>query len=275
MQARHTLSILSGAILCAAGITVLMSTAAQAQVACTQTALVAAVNAANEAGGGNITLTPGCSYVLTSSNGGGTNGPDGLPVITTAITLTGNANIITRAATALPFRIVEVSASGNLTLKSVTLSNGSAALNGGGGILNAGAVTLTGSALSGNTAITGNGGGIYSGHSASAAATFTSSTLSGNAATVGSGGGIYSTGGTATFTSSSINGNTASIDGGGAASVNAIFTTTSTPVTANAALTAGGIYRLNGTMTVTTSPISGNILNNCVGSSPAVPSCTG
>jgi hypothetical protein len=39
-------------------------------------------------------------------------------------------------------------------------------------------------------------------------------------------------------------------------------------------LGAGGIFRLGGVMTITTSPITGNTPNNCVGSSPAVPSCT-
>jgi len=37
----------------------------------------------------------------------------------------------------------------------------------------------------------------------------------------------------------------------------------------------GGVYRNDGTVTVTTSPISANTPNNCTGSDPAVPSCTG
>jgi hypothetical protein len=43
----------------------------------------------------------------------------------------------------------------------------------------------------------------------------------------------------------------------------------------DATLGAGGIYRFGGVMTITTSSISANTPNNCVGSSPAVPSCTG
>jgi hypothetical protein len=39
--------------------------------------------------------------------------------------------------------------------------------------------------------------------------------------------------------------------------------------------TAGGVYRQGGTMTTTNSPITANTPNNCVGSSPAVPTCTG
>ncbi|MDT7711743.1 MAG: hypothetical protein QOG46_432 [Pseudonocardiales bacterium] len=37
--------------------------------------------------------------------------------------------------------------------------------------------------------------------------------------------------------------------------------------------TAGGVYREGGTMT--NSPITANTPNNCVGSNPAVPNCTG
>jgi hypothetical protein len=255
MRSTRLLPVFAGAAVLAGGMAVLAPAAAQASVACSQSALVAAINLANTSGGGNVTLTPGCTYILTRSHGGGTHGPDGLPIITTVITLTGNANVITRSAGLLTasFRIAEVSATGNLTLKSVTLSNGSSTGD-GGGILNFGAVTLTSSALTGNTTLLGNGGGIASGPAAGAAATFTSSTLSGNTALTGSGGGI--------------------------ATIEAVLTITSSPVSSNAASLAGGkgggIYR-QGTpaVTVTTSPISGNMPNNCAGSVPAVPNCTG
>ena len=70
-----------------------------------------------------------------------------------------------------------------------------------------------------------------------------------------------------------ISGNQARL-GGGVATVNATFTISSTPVTANTAtVNAGGIHRLNGTITLTTSSISGNSSDNCVTSSPAVPGC--
>jgi hypothetical protein len=50
-----------------------------------QAALVAAINAANTAGGGKITLAPHCDYQLTTAD----NGENGLPVITTKITIEG------------------------------------------------------------------------------------------------------------------------------------------------------------------------------------------
>jgi hypothetical protein len=282
MRSTRLLPVFAGAAVLAGGMAVLAPAAAQASVACSQTALVAAINLANTSGGGNVTLTPGCTYTLTRSHGGGTHGPDGLPIITTVITLTGNANVITRSGGLFTpdFRIAEVSATGNLTLKSVTLSNGSSSGD-GGGILNFGAVTLTSSSLKGNTTLLGNGGGIASGPGAGAAVTFTSSTLAGNTALTGSGGGLYSQGGTATLTSTPVNGNTSLTgNGGGIATIDAVLTITSSPVSSNAASLVGGkgggIYR-QGTpaVTVTTSPISGNSPNNCAGSVPAVPNCTG
>jgi hypothetical protein len=271
--------IFAGSVILASSLALLIPAAAQAAVACDEASLVAAINLANSSGGGNVTLTPGCTYTLTSSNGSGTNGPDGLPIITTDISLTGNANVITRSASAPAFRIAEVSVTGSLTLNSVTLSNGSSLSGDGGGILNFGSVTVDSGGLTDNTAA-GNGGGIATGPGSGAAATFSSSTLSGNTATTGSGGAVYSQGGTATLTSSPVNGNTAPLgNGGGIATIDAVLTLTSSPVSANAADSAGGsgggLYRDDGTLTVTTSPISGNTPNNCTGSDPAVPDCTG
>jgi hypothetical protein len=275
------LRALTGATVVAAAITTALPMAAQAAVACNETALIAAVNAANAAGGGNVVLTPGCVYTLTTPHAIGANGPDGLPIITTVITLTGNNNIITRS-TALrtpAFRIAEVSSTGNFTLKQVTLNRG-LAVGSGGGVLNFGALTLTGSGLTNNVA-TGTGGGLSNADvpapGTGTAATFTSSNVSGNTAS-GRGAGIYNgLRGTLTTTSSSVKTNMSLLaQGGGIAAINSTATTfTSTPISANdATLGAGGVYRLGGTMTVTTSPITGNTPNNCVGSSPPVPSCT-
>jgi predicted outer membrane repeat protein len=208
------------------------------------------VTAANAAGGGTVTLTPGCTYTLAGSHGNdGVNGPAGLPLITTPITLDGNANTITRSGTASAFRIAQVSSTGGLTLKAVTFSGGHAATTGhnnGGGILNFGAVTLTGSELSGNTA-NGLGGAIYSTGTA-AAATFTSSTVKTN--TANQAGGIASVNGTLTLTSSVVNANVALVN-------------------------PGGIYYVAGSATLNTSTVTANISTNCTGSPSPVPGCIG
>lgn len=248
-------------------------------VACSENALVAAVNLANSTvAADTLALAGGCTYGLTAPHGGPATG---LPVITTQMELIGPATI-TRASLLL-FRIFEVSSTGNLTLSTaVAVTNGSA-VGDGGGILNRGAVTLTNSSLSGNLA-TFNGGGLANVDTPSGtapAATFTRSPVTDNVALL-NGGGIYN-GLRGTLTTTGVTGspmlvgrNTGS-RGGGIAAVDPTATTmTQTAVTTNVALlTAGGVYREGGTMTNNDSPISGNLLNNCLGSVPAVPSCTG
>lgn len=202
MRHNRTILTLAAGTVLAAGTALLLPLTAQAAVACNETALVTAVTSANAAGGGTVTLTPGCTYTLTSSHGDdGVHGPAGLPIITTPITFEGNANTITRASTAAAFRIAQVDSTGGITLKAVTLSGGLATTTGqnnGGGILNHGAVTLTGSQLTGHTA-SGLGGAIHSSGTA-AAATFTSSSVIANVAYQGAG--IASVDGTLTLTSS-------------------------------------------------------------------------
>jgi hypothetical protein len=278
---RTIVQALFGATIAAGGL-IAFAPAAQAitiPVACSENALVAAVNLANTtAAADTLVLAGGCTYQLTSAHGGPTNG---LPVITTPIAMIGPA-VITRSSV-LPFRIAEVSTTGNLTLTtSVILTNGSA-VGDGGGILNRGAVTLTNSSLIGNVA-TLNGGGLANADTPAGtapAATFIRSNVTSNTALL-QGGGIYN-GLRGTLTTTGVSGsplfilNNTGSQGGGVAAVNSTATTmTQTAVTVNTALlTAGGVYRQGGTMTTTNSPITANTPNNCVGSTPAVPNCTG
>lgn len=285
------LRALTAATVLTAGIIAAIPAAAQAAVVsipCSENALVGAINTANGLPGSDtINLAAGCTYGLTSSHGSAGNGPDGLPVITSVIELVGTPNIITRSGGL--FRIAEVSSTGNLTLTRVTLDNGSTT-GSGGGVLNRGAVTFTsaGSGLTNNTAgvlglLGGTGGGLSNTdtpNGTAPAATFTGSLVSGNTSG-GRGGGIYNGNrSTLSMTSSVVTNNTSTTlsQGGGIAAITATTTLTSTPVSVNhAALlgSAGGVFRLGGTMTTNTSPISANTPNNCVGSSPAVPNCTG
>jgi hypothetical protein len=278
---RIIVQALLGATVVTGGL-VALAPAAQAitiPVACSENALVAAVNLANSTvAADTLVLAGGCTYALTSAHGGLTNG---LPVISTPIEMIGPA-VITRSSPLL-FRIAEVSPTGSLTLTtSVIVTNGNA-VGDGGGILNRGAVTLTSSGLAGNRA-TGNGGGLANADTPSGtapAATFTRSNVTGNTALL-RGGGIYN-GLRGTLTTTGVSGsplfilNNTGSEGGGVAAVNSTATTmTQTAVTSNrAVLTAGGVYRQGGTMTTTNSPITANTPNNCVGSTPAVPNCTG
>jgi hypothetical protein len=274
------LRALTGATVLTAGVIALMPAASQAAVVsvpCDENALVGAINTANATPGTDtLNLAADCTYGLTRAHGGGDTG---LPVITSTIELVGTPNTITRASLAPLFRIAEVSNTGDLTLTRITL-NGGNTLASGGGVLNAGAVTFTsaGSGLTNNIAV-GTGGGLSNTdtpNGTAPAATFTGSTVSGNTAG-GRGGGIYNGKRDAlTMTSSVVTKNTSVLQGGGIAANDSTTSLTSTPVSVNTAtLGAGGVFRFGGTMTTNTSPISANLTNNCVGSSPAVPDCTG
>jgi len=124
-------------------------------VPCTgQAALVAAINAANSAGGGTINLAAGCDYALTTAD----NGENGLPVVTTRIGVNGNGATIDGTCAV---RVFEVDGpGGNLSLQNVTITGGSADI--GAGIENAGgSMTLNQSQVTGNSAAVA-GGGIAS-----------------------------------------------------------------------------------------------------------------
>ena len=101
-------------------------------VACSQQALVDAINAANSAGGGTLNLAHGCDYQLTSSPDDSENG---LPAITTAIKINGNQATIDGTDS---FRDFEVDGpGGNLSAHDLTITGGSAQ-DFGGGIANLG-----------------------------------------------------------------------------------------------------------------------------------------
>ena len=194
--------------------------------------LVAAITAANGAGGGTVNLAPGCTYVLTTPNNVSSipmlGGANGLPVISTGITVNGFNTTVTRNSTK-PFRFFEVDGpTGNLTVRGVSLTNGLAPA--GGAILNAeGTVTLTNCRVNGNTAQMG-GGGIASGivnpvdlgPIGSLTLNFTkvdNNTVQA-AGGMGGGGGILNHAGTATLNGSEVDGNLSQGGGGGIASGN-------------------------------------------------------
>ena len=107
-------------------------------------------------------------------------GPTGLPLITSPITIEGNGAKITRTYGAVPFRLITVSKSGDLTLQNVNLSGGSS--GSGGGVSNYGSLIIESSIVSRNTA--NSGGGV----SNSGVLSLEYSTISGN--TANSGGGV-------------------------------------------------------------------------------------
>jgi hypothetical protein len=241
--------------------------AAAGSVPCSPTALIAAITAANTAGGGTINLAPGCPYQLTSAD----NGENGLPVITTRIGVNGNGATI--AGNQTSFRIFEVDGpGGNLSLQNLTITGGSA--DNGGGIANVGGtVTLNHTQVTGNTA-TQAGGGIASVSDPAGVAklTLNNSTVTGNNQTdpdnLG-GGGIVNILGTVTLNSSQVNRNSAQgFVGGGIASgdylnfsdTTSFLTLNNSQVNGNTAPNGngGGIQNLLGTATLNSSQVDGN-----------------
>ncbi|MFN0278865.1 MAG: choice-of-anchor Q domain-containing protein [Pyrinomonadaceae bacterium] len=152
-----------------------------------------------------------------------------------------------------------------VSLSGMTITGGNAGAAGdGGGIRNLGNLTVTSSAISGNTARF--GGGIING---AGSLTMTNLTVSGNTATDNTasvGGGIDNSG-TLTISNSTISGNSApncASDGGGGIATFSGATITNSTITNNSAAgtnSAGGVQRLIGTVTIRNSIIAGNVNN--------------
>src|SRR5262252_5202547 len=165
--------------------------------------LIDAITTANANGEANTITMEAGTYTLTTVHND-TDGPNGLPSVTSTLTITGvgaETTSIERQASAPAFRLMHVGETGSLTLGGLTLKGGGGdffAFNvGGGGIRNSGTLTLTNSTLSGNSVLSctlnDGGGGIAN----FGTLTLTNSTLRGNSSdgcTYSSGGGIFNSG---------------------------------------------------------------------------------
>ncbi len=213
------------------------------------------------------------------------------PAITSTITIQGAGATITRGAVPEQFRLFYVdSAGGNLSLESLTLSNGFAngmdlSTRAGGAVYNRGVLTLDNVTITGNTASL-RGGGVHSVgsvHISNSIITSNSSgseggglgvgyhgslglyntTISGNTAL--GGGGLQSYASLGNIISSvAITGNTASFTGGGVSLFDTDATITDSTISSNSAgvVRAGGIQVFEGsTATLNTLSISGSTMN--------------
>ena len=135
--------------------------------------------------------------------------------------------------------------------------------------------TVTDTAVHGNTARVSDGGGIC--NSPGSTMTISGSAVSGNTAAFGAG--LYDNQGTTTVIGSMVFRNTASDQGGGVYDVNGgTMTLTHTAVEGNAASggsgSGGGIFLASGTVTLRQSQVRDNKPDNC-GGSDSVEGCTG
>lgn len=235
------------------------SDAASASVADGDVAgLIAALNGAEA--GDVIQLAPSGTYTLTQVNNV-TDGPNGLPVITSQITLEGNGSTIQRDGQAPAFRILLLQGVDSETaISNLTLKNGLAGDFDGGGLFNKNSSpVITNCTFAGNQARY--GGGIFN---TGSAPTIIGSNFEGNIAGTGDGtiegtgdgGGIYNLSSHAIIDNSIFRNNT-SWDGSGGAMGN----WSSNPIVTNS--------RFEGNDSET----GGGGMSNANGSSPLVDTC--
>nr|MBP7600754.1 right-handed parallel beta-helix repeat-containing protein [Thermoflexales bacterium] len=237
--------------------------ASASNVICSGESLIAAIEAANATiADDTLNLEAGCTYWLATAHNLA-SGANGLPVIADSavggtLTIHGNGAKIARvgARAWLPmlangagvslqnahasgpgfgpaslsstpdFRILMVAVGGKLTLDGLNVQNGNLPTGNGGGILNAGALTVTDSIVSGNAA-------AY-------------------------GGGILNQDGTLTVIHSAVVSNSASLDGAGINSVGTLVIISSTFSGNTAQGLGGGVIVPGGVVTVIDSAFAGN-----------------
>ena len=151
--------------------------------------------------------------------------------------------------------VFDIDANVTASLSGLTITGGSDASGGGGGVYNRGNVTLTDCTVSGNSAFY--GGGIDNRGNV----TLTDCAVSDNTAFYG--GGIDNDGTTATLTGTTVSGNSA-VQGGGIDNYGNA-TLTDCAVSGNSAVQGGGIETGNGSLTITTTTISGNKVQGSAG----------
>jgi thrombospondin type 3 repeat protein len=210
-------------------------------------------------GADTIELPPGGIITLTTPINSPL-GANGLPVISSHVTIEGRGSTIRRNNTPSLFRLFAVSPSGNLLINEVILTGGMVS-GGGGAILNSGGTVVVGnSTVTGNTANTSGGGAqnINGGR-----LTIVGSTVSGNSANF-HGGGVGNVG-ILSLINSTVSGNSALITGGGVLnSGSGTAVITNGTVFGNTALPQGGGVQNdpNAKLTLTRSLIAGNSSSN-------------
>jgi hypothetical protein len=255
-----------GAVSLAAALGALMATTAAgapsaAQVPCSvggPSGLIAAINAAKQAGGGTLDLAAGCTYKLTVADND-TDGGNGLPVLTGRITIVGGrgTTIARGAASDIPeFRILEVAKHATVSITGVTLTGGKLTDEAaqGGGIASQGTITaLTDDRIHGNSAPL--GGGVYN---IGRIHELSRDVITGNHA--GNGGGVANLGRIDRFAADEVSQNAAGIGGGitngGAIADLSGSTISDNHLTNNGA--GGGIANSFGALNMSDDVVSGN-----------------
>lgn len=209
--------------------------------------------------GGSFTFTT--PYVYSYGN-------NGLPVITTEITIQGDGSTLDLGGSAVGIRLARVDSTGDLTVVDATISGGYMfdALYGGGVFrVDGGDLTIDGSTLE-DSATRSYGGAIFVRDDGTLLVT-QNSTISGNSAFRG--GGVYSRDSATTIEDSSISGNYAERTGGGVQADGGSLSITASMINDNGwepgqigligdTDYGGGVMAEDVTLTITTTTIDGN-----------------
>ena len=217
-----------------------------------------AIGAANTLAGADIINLPAGIYTLSIAGVGEDANATGDLDITGDLTINGAGNTSSIIDGGAIDRVITVLSGATVFIDAVTIRNGDPGPGfGAAGILNAGTLTLTNSAVTDNTGDD-FGGGIYN----TGTLTLTDSTVSDNTLlgsnASGGGGGIFSQG-TSTLTRTTVSGNSTIGRGGGIYNLDLTATITNSTVSGNTALNGGGIFNRFGTVHLVSSTISGNI----------------
>jgi CSLREA domain-containing protein len=207
-----------------------------------------AITAANQSAGFDvIVLGPGI-YGASGSGNEDLNASGDFDVLDDMAILGAGADKTTLQGSAE--RVLDIAAGATVEIIGVVISNGRQQTGNGGGIRNAGQLSLTRVQVSGNNATSGPGGGIYS-SGAGSSLTVKQSQISGNTS-AGAGGGIAA-GVEITLTDSTVSGNSATSTGGGIHTFdNTDGEILNTTITANQAGTVGGGLNTVSTPFITT-----------------------
>jgi len=234
-------------------------------VPCSASGLIDAINTANGPEEvDTLELSAGCTYTMTSAaSNTSLNGPNGLPIVTSEITIIGNGATITRDGSAPAFRIFQVGDGGGLMLENVTVSGGAAV--GGSATVNGGGALLVGSSNGGIGFLTVISTTFFDNHAdfkggailnLGGSVGVIESTFADNSAA--SGGAIYYWERGGDITDSTFSGNHAAEDGGAIYGVNTRVTVMSSTFSDNSANNSGGGIFNNDDLYITNSTFSGN-----------------
>jgi hypothetical protein len=214
--------------------------------------LITAITTANANGEANtITLEAG-TYTLTAVDND-TDGPNGLPSVTSALTIQGagaDTTVIAREPSAPPFRLGHIAATGTLTVDRLTLQGGrggSFGLDGAGLFNQGGILTLTNVTLANNNtfAFGTAGGGLFNN---GGTVTLARTLLTRNLASFG--GGLCTSGGTVLLVDSIVSSNG--------------FSPVGTPDSGGILNENGGVLSLiHSTLTDNTAESGGGLTNRC------------